>query len=125
MSMQSGQALVSLLFVVLVAIMITSTAAVIVSVNAISTNKLELGNYAYSVAESGIENALVRLLRDPDYPGEVLTLGSDTASVTVTGGATNKVIRSIGTTNNFQRTIEVTATYNNSELIVTSWRETY
>ena len=61
---ERGQALVTLLFFVIISTIITSAAIVIILVNSTSVAKAQAGISAYYAAESGIENAFLRLLRD-------------------------------------------------------------
>jgi hypothetical protein len=122
MKNNTGQAMVTLLFYMIIAITITSAAVVVIFSNSLATSKLEIGSIAYSIAESGAENALIRLLKDQTYTGETLNLGDGTAQITVTG-SNPKVINSQGKLGNFNRTIEVTATFLNNILNVTSWKE--
>lgn len=125
--MQKGQSLVTLLFFMVISITITSAAVIVVLVNSVSASKLEQGVNAYYVAESGTENALLQLLRNPSYAGETLTVGSGNATITVSGGGVNPyTILSVGKIGNFARTIQVVATYNigtATPLSITSWKE--
>lgn len=120
---ESGQTLVSLMiFMVTAIIIITAAVAVIIS-NAKSTSKFYQGIVSYDLAESGIENAIIRLLRDPSYSGETLALGEDTVQIQVLGGgASPYTITSTSTNGNFKRTIQATASYNNI-LTISSWEE--
>ena len=119
---QKGQALVTLLFFVLVSLTITSGAIIIIIINSISVSKSAEGTLAYYVAESGVENALLRLLRDPSYTGETLTVGTGTAIITVTG-ANPKTVVSVGQSGNFKRTVQAQMTYNNGYYTFSNWRE--
>ena len=119
---QSGQTLITLLIFMIIAITITSTSVAILITNSASSDKLYQGDLAKYLAENGIENALLRLLRDPDYSSETLTLNEGTITITVTG-TTNKTITSKGTTGNFSRTIQVQTIYNNDTYTITSWNE--
>lgn len=119
-----GQALVSLLFFIGIAVIVTSAAVVIIVTNNLAASKFELGNLAFGVAESGAENALLKLLRDPNYTGETLAVGGGDAIITVGGGA-QKVITIQGTVNDFVRTIEVRVSYTDNVLSVTSWKEIF
>ena len=120
--LQNGQALVTLLFFVLISLTITSAAIIIIIANSLSANSFQEGTKAYYTAESGVENALLRLLRDPNYTGETLTIGTTTAKVTVTG--TNpKTIVSVGQDGNFERTVQAQATYNNGFYTFSGWKE--
>ena len=74
---------------------------------------------AYYVAESGAENALMRLLRDPNYSGETMAVGVNNAIVTVVGNR----ITSNGHVNNLTKKIQVDVSYNDNQMVITSWKE--
>lgn len=116
-----GQTLVFLLAFMAIAIAITSAAVIVTATNAQNSVKFDAGNSALDVATSGAENGLMRLLRDPNYGGETLTVGSGTAYITVVSG----VITSRGVVNNFSRTVVVTTSYNNNVRTITSWKEKF
>ena len=117
-----GQTLVLLLIYIVIAIIITTSAVAIVIVNSKGTDKLYQGTTAFDVAESGAETAMIKLLRDPAYTGESLTLNGGTATITITG-ISPKTVTSIGTLGNFTRTVQATVDTSNNVLIVTSWKE--
>ena len=121
-SSEGGQALITLLFFVLISLTITSGAIIIIIANSVSASRFQEGTLAYYAAESGIENALLRLLRDPNYTGETLTIGEGTASITVTG-ANPKTVVSIGQNGNFKRTVQAQAVYNNGYYTFSNWKE--
>lgn len=117
-----GQTLVILLLYMVVAIMITSASIMMILINSRAADSLSQGATALDVAESGAETAMIKLLRDPAYAGETLTVSGGQAIITISG--TNpKVVRSKGVLNNFTRTIQVTADTSNNTLTVTSWKE--
>jgi len=118
----TGQALITLLFFVVIAITITTAAVVIILTGNTSTTSMEQGTRAYYVSEAGIENALIRLLRDPSYTGETLTIDDGSSTITVTGSGPY-VILSKGTVGNFVKTLQVDAQYTNNILTVTGWKE--
>lgn len=118
---KSGQTLVLLLVFMSVAIIVTSAAVVMTIVSSQNTSKLDSGSETYDVAEAGIENALMRLLRDPNYAGETLTVGDGQAIISVGSGT----ITSKGSMGNFSRTLVVTTSYNNNVLTILSWKEKY
>jgi hypothetical protein len=120
---QSGQTLVAMIAFIAMLTTITTSATMITVANILTTSKYTMGQDALSVAESGADNALYRLVRDPTYTGETLTIGSGTATITVSG-TSPKTITSIGASGNFRRTIVVTATQTSNILTVTSWVET-
>ena len=124
MDYKRGQTLLMLMVFLIIAVTVTSAAASLILVNTANTQKMEGGTIAFQVAESGIENALLRLLRNPNYTGENdLPIGNGTADISVTG--TNPyIITSTGISGNFSRTIQVVVNYNGN-MTITSWREVF
>lgn len=119
----SGQALITLLFFVLIGFTIISASAAMIYNNILASSIKEQGNYAYAIAESGVDEALIRLIRDTTYtgtlPGQPLNLNGGTADISVMNG----IIISTGTYSNSIRKIEAQTVYTNNELSVISWRE--
>ncbi len=124
MKSNSGQALVVLLMFVTVAMMVAVTATLLSSYSLAATTRTEQSQSAVDVSESGMENALIRLLRDPDYAGETLTLPDGIATITVTGSST-KTITSKGTVGNFIHTVVATVSYANGIYTITSWVDSF
>lgn len=121
--MQKGQTLVMLLVFVIIGITIAAGSAVVIGINSLGAQKAQQSLNSLYVAESGVENALLRLLRDPNYNGETLPVGDGSVTITITG-TTTKTITAVGTNGNFKRQIQVVAGYINNVLTVTSWKET-
>jgi len=119
---EAGQALVTFLFFILISLTITSGAIIIIIANSMSASKAQEGALAYYAAESGVENALLRLLRDPNYTSETLVIGTGTAEITVSGG-NPKTILSVGQNGSFKRTVSAQATYNNGYYMFSNWKE--
>lgn len=117
-----GQTLIMLLVFMVVAIIITTSATIVLIVNSQSTTKLEQGMMAYISAESAIENALLRLLRNPSYNGETLNI-ADTTTIATVSGTNPIIITSTGYSFNAFRKIEAQASYVNNILTVSSWKE--
>lgn len=122
---QSGQAIVVLLVFSVIGITITTAAVAGMLAHATTASKVEMGNRAHAVAESGAENAIIRLIRDPTYTGETLTVGEGNAIVTVTGDTSTKTIVSHGVHNDFSRSIRLTVTITDTAVTVTSWKEEF
>lgn len=120
-----GAALITLLFFTMIATTVTGAAVVILLVNSLSGAKYQQGTVAYQIAQAGVENAKLRLLRNPSYTGETLDVGDGTAEITVTQNGSNYTILSQGTIGNFMRQIQVEATYSNNLLVVTSTEEVF
>lgn len=120
--MNKGQTIILLLVFMIVALMVTTASVISMSVNIRATEKVQEGTNAFDLAESGAENAMVKLLRDINYAGESLALPQGNVEITVTG--TNpKLVRSTSTSGDFQRTIEVIVDTGNNTLTVLSWKE--
>ena len=119
---ERGQALITLLFFVLISLTITSGAIIIIIINSLSVSKSQEGTLAYYIAESGVENAMLRLLRDPNYAGETLIIGESTVIITVTG-SNPKTAVAVGQNGNFKRTIQVDMNYNNGYYTISNWKE--
>ena len=117
-----GQALITLLFFVLISLTITSAAIIIIIINSITAGKFQEGVLAHAAAESGMENALLRVLRDPDYAGETIAVGSSTVTITVVG-ANPKTVTSVGQNGNFERTIQAELSYSSGFYTVSNWKE--
>jgi hypothetical protein len=125
---EKGQALITLLFFTVMGVTITSAAVVMILVNSLSGTKQQQGMIAYEVAQSGADNALIRLLRNPSYTGETLTVGTGQTVITVSGTGTSGdpyIILSKAQQGVFTREIQVTATYQNNLLTVTQRKEVY
>jgi type II secretory pathway component PulK len=138
MKLKRGQTLVVLLIFVIIMMTMTSAAVIIMILNSQGASKFQQGFETQQIAESGVENALIRLLRDPNYTGTdykppgattgepVLSVGGGTVTTTVTGaGTSNLTITSTATNGNFVRKIQATATYNSNILTLTSWKELF
>lgn len=117
----SGQALIVFLFFVLMGITITSAAVMMLLNTMMNTSVNERSLLARAYAESGVENALIRYVRNPDYSGEVLTIGQGSVDVTISGG----IIIAVAKVGDVTRKIQATTVYNNDEIVVTSWKEIY
>ncbi len=121
---QAGQTLVVLLMFVTVAMMVSLAAAALSAYTITSTSKTEISSVAKDIAESGMEEALLRLLRDPYYTGETLQFPDGQATITVSG-STTKTVTSVGRSGDFIWTVRVSAGYTNGILGITSWNDVF
>lgn len=119
-----GQTLVFLLVFMAIAITVTTATVAMIIGSSYGASAQEQGTTAFSLAESGAENALLRLLRDPNYAGETLTIGTDQVTITVSGSS-QKVITSVGTSRHFVRTVRVVTNLTNGVLSTQSWQEVF
>jgi hypothetical protein len=121
---QKGYLAVTLLVFVVVSVVIATAAIGMSIANLQAVSAYEQSAEALLVAQSGIENALIRLLRDPSYTGETLTVGTGTATITVTGTNPQTVI-SKGVLGTKQRTLRAIVDRTNGIVSVTSYSETF
>lgn len=120
----AGQALVTVIIFVIIAITLTAGAIALTITNSQAASGYDRGNQAYYVAESGAENAVLRLLRDPSYTGETLAVGQDSAQISVSGTNPYTIV-SRGRSGGFVKKIQVVVTFANGVLTVTSWKEIF
>lgn len=117
-----GQTLIILLLYMEIAIIITTAAVTAVALNAQGTDKVYQGTTTQDAAESGLETAMIKLLRDPAYTGtETLTVNGGTATINITG-VNPKVVTSTAVINNFTKKAQATVDITNNVVTVTSWK---
>jgi hypothetical protein len=122
MQKKHGQALVVLLFYMVIAITITTTAVALSISNSMTTMQEEEGNHVLEVAESGAENAILRLLRNVNFTNETISAGDGIAAATVSG-ITTKTVISKGTIGTMSRIVQVTLTFHNGIMSIASWKQ--
>ena len=116
---QKGQAIVTLLFIMVIAVSIITAVVIVAANNIASGSRFEQGTVAYYAAETGVHNALLRILRNPSYTGETLAVDGATVTIQVVGDT----ITSVAEYGNSIRKIEAQTMYNNNVLSVISWKE--
>lgn len=119
---QQGHVLVTLLIIVVTSVIVSTAAVALMVGSTQETLQSQQGQETLLIAEAGLENALIRLLRNPNYTGETLAVGEGTAIVEVSGDQT-KTIVSQAQLGNFTRKLEIIATYQDYVLEVISWKE--
>ena len=120
---ERGQTIIALLIFILLGITLTFTATLVVLTNIRTDSAYQNGEIALQDAQTGIENALIRLERDNTYTGETMTLVNGTATITVSGTGTVTIV-SVGSYSNMSRTVTATATISGTAVSLTSWSET-
>ena len=120
--LRSGQTLVVLLVFIGMAMAVISAAVAVVITNTQGSSRFEMGQAAVGLAESGAEEAILLLLRDPVYSGGALTTVDGTATISVSGSDPKTIVSSaiVGET---RRKIQVVAGYTGGILTVQTWRE--
>ncbi len=118
----SGSALLAVIVVSAIATVIFTSASTSLLGQLIQSNTSTNTTKAYLLAESGIEDAILNLLRNQTYLGSTLTLNGSDITISVTG--TNpKTVTSTVQFNNTKRTIEVILLSTENNLQISSWRE--
>lgn len=130
MKREKGQVLVMLLIFIAIAVTVTIAAVAVIVSNTSSASKVEIGQVTYQAAESGAETALLKLLRDPNYPNPSPSdsFNLDTASVTVTVGTvgSTKTVLSTATMGSLVKKIQVVLNYPlGGSMSITSWKEVF
>ena len=116
---QKGQIFITMLFFVIIGVTIILAETIVLFTNILSASTAEQGSSAYYVAESGIEEALLRLNRNPGYAGGTLTVEQGEAEIQVSNG----VITVTGTYANTIKKIQAQTVYDNGALKILSWKE--
>lgn len=122
-SKNAGQTIIILLIFMMLAITLTVAATAVIIINTQGNVAYENGAQALQNAQTGAENALVKLERDSTYTGETMTLPNGAATITVSGTVPYTIV-SVGTSGSDTRTITATATITSGALTLTSWSET-
>ncbi|MDZ7587479.1 MAG: hypothetical protein U0946_07025 [Patescibacteria group bacterium] len=112
---------VLLVFVGMAMAVMTAAVAVVIS-NTQSGSRYEVGQTALGLAESGAEEAILLLLRDPAYSGGALTTGDGTATISVSGSDPVQIVSS-AVVGEARRKIQVVASYTAGILTVQTWGE--
>ncbi len=119
---QKGQALVSILLIMAVASLAFAASLVATSLSQ-TAGRSGVSNNVYFAAESGAEEALLGLLRNPDYSHDTLSINGVNVDITIAKNGTINTIDSEASTSNETRTLEVTADTAGSQVKVLSWKE--
>lgn len=121
---KNGQALITLLVFVAIFLIIGMASIIMMIVNSQTSAKFEQSVVTLHIAESGAENAILQLLRNPNYIGETLPVGTGNTTITVTDiGGNQKKIISVGKDGNFLRTLQVIISDSGNILTIVSWKE--
>lgn len=122
LNLKQGQALVVLIVFVAIATIIISSAVVVMIANSRLASDQTLSVSAFSAAEAGVNEAVLSLLRNPNYTGGTLTVGSAVATITVSGSPTVTIV-SKGVAGSFVKKVQVTGTYTGNAFAISSWSE--
>jgi len=122
-----GQAMISILLVLALAIIFITTAAVIYLTETDFSFNSRKSNEIYYNAEAGLENAILQILRQPSYSGETLTFDDSSVTISVGSGPgpNQETITASGKSNSnkFIRNLKAIVEINNRIVNLISWRE--
>lgn len=120
---QSGSILTALIVFVAIGLLITTSATVLLADQMLLGEKDARSASLIYTAESGAENAILRLLRDPSYTGEqLLTSDGLIIDIAVQSGPPI-VVTSRVEASNLTRSVQVELTRLNGVLEVQSWQQ--
>lgn len=120
---QNGQVLVSILIIMAVAILATGVAVVASSLSRTTGITVASDKLLYA-AESGIDDALIKFLRDPSYDDETISVAGISVNIDVERPSpTELIITSEAAQDNLVRRVEVSAEFVNNILTVNSWKQ--
>lgn len=114
--------LIALMIFIVVGISVATTATMIVIDATVGVSQQQAGNAAIDVAESGAEIAILSLLRDPAYTGEVLSIGEGTATVSIEG-ENPYTLHVVGEIYASSRSLEVVVAREEGSWLVQEWYE--
>ncbi len=121
---QGGQTLIVLLIFVLVAVSVTTASIFIVTANSLASSDSSRGITTKQMADSGIETAYLKILRDPTYSGETISdLEGGSVTITVSWVGSTGTIVSTAINGSFTRTVESVVTTSQNVLNQVSWKE--
>lgn len=120
----SGQTLISLILIAVIGITVAMGATSLVFVNSRSGLGVQQGSMAYAIAQSGADNAMLRLLRDPSYQGESnFVIDGGYADIQVSSNSGSFIATSSGKIGNYIRKIEIRAHYDENYVLVIDSRK--
>lgn len=118
---ESGQALIMLLFFIMIGITITTTAIFILMGNSRAALNIEQSDVAHAMAEAGGERGLLKILRGDFSSEDINEITQGTIHIEITNGNPIDIV-STATVGNYVKKVEVKATKNGT-MDVVSWKE--
>lgn len=117
-----GFALVILLFLMVLAVTVITAAVSLMILGSSSSTLLISADTTKSIADSCIENAIIRLIRDPAYSGESLDVNEGNCQITVTGSS-DKNVSVQANYGNKKKRVEANLNLNNNIVSLISWKD--
>ena len=120
----SGQILTSVLVFMAFGLSVIALSVALTVINMQNTAKYSQSEQATNYAEAGVEEAILRLIRDSTYSGGNLLLATD-ASITiqVTANGDDRAITSTAIYNGFTKKVLAQVSLANSTATLVSWKQ--
>lgn len=122
-SNNGGQVLTSVIVFMAFGLSVIALSAVLTIINIQNTAKNTQSAQALTYAESGAEEGVLRLLRDPGFAGGTLVIDGISVPISVSGDAVNKTVTSTASFNGFTKKIQATVSLANEKLVLLSWKQ--
>lgn len=116
---EKGYALIAVLVFVTVAVLIGSAALILNNIAFQSTTARHMHTQSNIAVESGLEEAVLRLLRNPSYSTGTLNIGNST-TIAVSGPITAKVITIESNVSGLYTKMTVLGHFTNNNFIIDS-----
>ena len=121
---EKGQALVALLFFVVIATIYTSAAVIIIASNSLSASRSQRGVTTARFAEGFMEDTLLNLIRNPDYSGGTFNFEDGSVIVEITGDETKTILVQSAVGDSLRK-LEAVVSLESGQLEVVSWKEVF
>lgn len=122
MKKQQGQALIMIILIGMIALLAVISATTLVISELKKNIATAYGVSQYEITYGALENAFMRLLRNPNYTGETVVLSGSTCYITVTGAST-KTVEARCSNGSYVRKIEATVVFANGLMSVSGITE--
>ena len=127
---KNGFALVTVIVFSAVAMLIITAGVSLSLITTQSNQAFNAGQRALALAEAGAEEAILKLIRNPEYTGEtigadVLNIDGGTAIINISDNAGIKVITVDGQVVGAKRWVVVEVDDSSGMMVVNSWQEQF
>lgn len=120
---KSGQILTSVIVFMAFGLSVIALSSVLTIINIQNTAKYSESTRALNYAEAGAEEAVLRIIRDPNYPGGTLPLDTANVNMQIVGDASNKTVTSTAVYNGFTKRIQVQVSLADDKVSLVSWKQ--
>ena len=126
MRKRNGQALVGLLSFMAIGIIVISAAVTTTLINTQTTGGYSLSERLFTFAESGAEDANLRLLRNPNFANSTTTYSVFNPTISVIigiSGASSKTVTITGQFDGMARKFQTTGSFTGTVYTQSTWQE--